>query len=89
MGNCFYNFSASFYQEACCTERLTLKERKLTAHSAEDNLLGVSDGGCVFVVFNFRLPRLGSLVVCLQSAAIQTRFQRNVFLLPKNIFFRV
>lgn len=41
-------------------------------HLLENILLGVSDGSCALVMSNFSLPRLGSLVVCLQSAAMQT-----------------
>ncbi len=72
MGNCFYTFTASFLPRSLLQGEITLKARKFRERLVEDMLLGMSDGGCVLVVSNFSLPRLGSLVVCLQSAEIQT-----------------
>lgn len=78
---CVYNFTASLNLEACCNKTLLLKERKLSVHLLEDLLLGVSEGGC------FSLPRLGSLVVCLQSPAIHTFFPKIILTVFLQYFF--
>lgn len=92
-GELFLQLYCQFLPRSLLQGEITLKARKLREHLVEHILLGMSDGGCVLVVSNFSLPRLGSLVACLQSAAIQTflcvTIQEKFTCFSQNNFYRV
>lgn len=68
-GDLFPQFFCQFLTRGLLHGEITFEGKK-AQYILEDIFLALSDGCCVLVVSNFSLPRLYSLVVCLQLPAI-------------------